>query len=150
MRRIFFVVFVLYVASLNTMFSCKPPTPPPLDTIPNDTDTIDTLRNYTKVDAFTSASKYLKIDSILVYSDSAIVYWWDYYNNGDVHLIKWGTTKEVYTDSIDLLPFVEKTRVQTVIKPLTPETHYYAEFFRVYNRGKPVRTMFEFTTPKRK
>lgn len=146
MKRIFLVVLVFFVSSLNTMFSCKPPTPPDGDTIPHDTDTI----SYIKIDAFTSASKYLKIDSVLVYSDSAIVYWWDYYNNGDLHLIKWGTNSEVYTDSIDLIPFDEKTRVQTTLRSLTPETHYYAEFFRVYNRGNPVRTKFEFTTPKKK
>lgn len=85
-----------------------------------------------EIDGVTSASNRFRIDKIYVYPTSAIIKWWDYYNNGEKHMLYWGKTADKYTDSMDLKPFNRQTDVYDTIKNLTPNTKYYCEIYRTY------------------
>ncbi|MCX7727419.1 MAG: hypothetical protein N2053_11305 [Chitinispirillaceae bacterium] len=101
-----------------------------------------------ELDGVTSASTRLKINKIYVYPTKAIIKWWDYYNNGDKHMLYWGKTENKYTDSMDLKPFNRQTDVYDTIKNLSPGTKYYCEIYRTYTRkNSVVHTKFTFTTP---
>jgi|GEM_PF-4490869 len=109
----------------------------------------DAADNYITIDAFTSASRRMRVDTARIYPDHADIYWWEYYEQDAKVLeykIKWGTDAGVMTDSLDLRPYTEKVTNLATITPLQENTHYYAQFYREYNRRAYI-TNFEFTTP---
>jgi len=100
------------------------------------------------IDGVTAASgaRGLTIRGGKAYADSATITWWDYYNNGQVHDLLWGTT-ESYGNTKSLKPFTARTDVTTTIKGLQPNTKYYAAIHRTYpSKGSDVTTKFQFTT----
>lgn len=100
------------------------------------------------IDAVTSASgsQGLKIKGGKAYADSAEIIWWDYYNNGQIHELKWGTS-ENYDSTRNLKPFSARTDITTKIRGLKPNTKYFAEFHRTYqSKNANVTTKFQFTT----
>jgi hypothetical protein len=87
--------------------------------------------NYNPIDAVTSASTRLQIKSGKAFADSAQITWWDYYSNGDIQTIKYGTST-AYGSTINLQPFTEKTDITTTIPNLLPNTTYFYQFYRFY------------------
>ncbi len=105
--------------------------------------------NFVALDGFTSASqdRGLKVLGGKVYPTYAVIEWWDYYANGQVHELKWGTS-ESYGSTMNLKPFTRRTNVIDTIKLLEKNTKYYAAFHRTYtSKNKDITTKFEFTTP---
>lgn len=105
--------------------------------------------NFITIDAFTSASRRMRVDTARIYSDHADIYWWEFYEQDAKVLeykIKWGTDAGVMTDSLELKPYTAKVTNLTTMAPLQENTHYYAQFYRDYNRRAYI-TNFEFTTP---
>ena len=102
-----------------------------------------------KIDAFTSATKSLKIDSIIVYKTKALVYWKEYWPDDmevQVYQLKWGPKSSSFEDSLNLQPFKEKTIRVDTIQPLVENTEYIGQFNRDYNR-KLYNHDFLFNTP---
>ena len=104
---------------------------------------------FNKIDAFTSATKYLRIDSVLVYKTKAIIYWNEYWPDDMevlVYQFKWGKVGSQFEDSINLEPYIEKTTNIDTIQPLVENTRYYGQINRDYNRRK-FNVDFPFNTP---
>ncbi len=110
-----------------------------------------------KVDAFTSASRKLNVDSGWVYRDKAVLYWVEYYEcDFDVaaYFIRWGTQPGVFTDTLKLLDreqvpelyYAHQTTNAATITGLAENTAYYAQFYRDY-KYKGYITDFRFNTP---
>lgn len=100
---------------------------------------------FNEISAVTSASGTFKIIEGKTYPTFAEITWYDEYNNGDEHTIKWGKTT-AYEDKIDLSPFVALKNVTTRINGLIPNTQYRGQFFRPYD-GLAHSTKFTFRTP---
>lgn len=138
------VQFFLLLMTLTVSFifqSCEPPNNPPTIIDPN--------AEFIKVDGFTSATRKLRVDSVLVYRDSALVYWWEYYElDADVlqYRIEWGKDPTNFTDTLELKPYVFRTVTISTIPNLEPSTTYYAQFYRDWH-GTVKKTTFNFTTP---
>jgi hypothetical protein len=98
------------------------------------------------IDAKSSASNRLQLKSGKAYSSYAVITWQDYYSNGTEHTLKWGTTN-AFGNQMDLKPFNARTDVTDTIKDLSPDTKYFAQFYRLY-RGRVYTTDFQFTTAK--
>ncbi|MBN1758730.1 MAG: T9SS type A sorting domain-containing protein [Chitinispirillaceae bacterium] len=105
---------------------------------------------FNKIDAFTSATKYLRIDSILVYKTKAIVFWNEYWPDDDmevlVYQLRWGTRGSPFQDSLNLKPYIEKVTNIDTIEPIVENTEYNGQFNRDYNR-KQINVDFRFNTP---
>lgn len=104
-------------------------------------DNCDTLYD---LDGMTTASQRFRIVNGLGCETYAEITWWDYYNNGNEHILKYGTTPS-YGNEINLKPFTAGTEITTIIPDLTPNTKYYTQFYR--RRSSTERSLeFEFTT----
>ena len=96
------------------------------------------------INAVTSASGRFKIKSGQAYATSAKITWWDYYDDGDQQLFKYGTST-AYGNTINLLPFTCQTDITTTISNLEPNTKYYLQAYRTFE-GKEHLTNTTFTT----
>ena len=105
---------------------------------------------YNKIDAFTSATKYLKVDSIIVYRNKAIVYWYEWWEEDitvRVYQLRWGLKSSAsFDDSLDLKGYQNKTHLVDTIQPLTDSTEYTGQFNRNW-KGKLFNFDFTFNTP---
>lgn len=104
---------------------------------------------FNKIDAFTSASKRLKIDSVIVFKTKAFVYWNEYWEDDMevlAYRLKWGTTATSFQDSLNLEPYEAKIQNVDTLQPLAENTEYVAQFYRDYNR-KQYNLEFPFNTP---
>jgi hypothetical protein len=96
------------------------------------------------IDGLTTASEMFKIVSGQACHRQAKITWWDNYSNGNIQELRYGTTTS-YGTTINLKPFTRRTNITTTIPDLTPNTKYYAQFYRVYNNNtKPLA--FTFST----
>jgi hypothetical protein len=100
--------------------------------------------DYNDIDAVSSASSLFRIISGKAYKTSAQITWWDYYNNGSQHVLKYGTSSS-YGQQINLKPFTANTNVTTTIPNLQPGTKYYIQFYRFYE-GQAHSTNDTFVT----
>ncbi len=137
-------ILLIVLSFLLNFQSCNP-------TEPNNNPP-DTNRQYVKIDGFTSATRKLTVDSIIVFHDHAEVYWEEYYDGKDPQIvayrIEWGKTEGTYTDTLNLKPFEPKTDIITTIPNLEPNTTYYCQFYRDWH-GTIKKTPFSFTTPSK-
>jgi hypothetical protein len=102
-------------------------------------------QNYNMISAVTSASGRFRIIEGKAYTTTASITWWDYYNNGNEQALKWGTSADDYTNSINLKPFAAQTNITTTITDLVPNTQYYIQFYRLY-KGDDYSINETFTT----
>ena len=105
--------------------------------------------NTDTIDAFTSASKALKISGGTIFPTYVIVQWMEWYEDDphvEAYQLQWGTESGTFTDTINLKPFERKTVTTTTISPLADNTTYYARFYRVYEEEAKI-TEFDFKTP---
>jgi len=96
------------------------------------------------LDGMTTASQSFRIENGITCETFAEITWWDYYNNGNEHILKYGTTPS-YGNEINLKPFTPQTQITTTIPYLIPNTKYYAQFYRRHNSTER-SVEFEFTT----
>jgi hypothetical protein len=96
------------------------------------------------INGMTSASDRFEIYGGEACEKYMVIQWEDYYNNGNEQELRYGTTQS-YGTTIDLQPFQRQTPITTTIEDLTPDTKYYAQFYRhYYNNYRHVE--FTFTT----
>lgn len=96
------------------------------------------------INGMTSASKRFEIKGGEACETYAMVMWQDNYSNGNEHELQYGTTTS-YGEKINLKPFQRRTDITTRIPDLTPNTKYYAQFYRRY--GDAIKNVkFSFTT----
>ena len=122
--------------AVGAMVACGPTKPDPPS-------------GYTKIDAFTSASRVLKVDSVTVYDTFAVVFWWEYWKDSsavDAYRIEYGLSSDSLKDTLNLKGYTNQVNLVDTIHPLLPGTAYYARFYREFNRGEPKITPFQFTT----
>jgi hypothetical protein len=102
-----------------------------------------------RFDGKTSATgQKFHIDSVRVSPTYADLYWWDFWDDGDTQSIRYGTDQTYSLGTIDLKPVTAETSTKTTISPLTPNTHYYVQFYRFYD-GSPIGSVkIDFTTPE--
>ena len=107
-----------------------------------------------KIDVFTSASKMLKVDSIVVYDTFAVVTWWEKWSDSGVtsYQIEYGLDSTQLTNIVELKPYIEQIHRSDTIHPLLPNTPYYLRFYRDYHQGTiritniPFPEYYPFTT----
>ena len=103
-----------------------------------------------KIDAFTSSSKRLKVDSIIVFKNQAFIYWNEFWKDEMevlAYRIKWKTaTDATYQDSVNLRPYVNKVEMVDTIQPLNENTKYTGQIYRNWN-GRLFIVDFPFNTP---
>ena len=100
-------------------------------------------------DAFTSASKRLKIEGGTISKTSASILWNEWWEDDfhvDAYLLLWGKENGNFSDTLNLKPYVNKTTNTAVLESLEENTTYYARFCRVFEDSAYI-TDFYFNTP---